>query len=266
MAWGVYPRMARAAGVRSPRNPVCLDAGAYSRHGEHGADHMQNLYGHLAMAVRLYVRPKQTATVFCAHSVPGNVEGVACAIEKLNESNRRRVRVAVRPGAHGGPVDAAVIEQACERAWRAFHTPALQEVRVGYVFSEAHTDAPRFAAQLRALTSAHASGQIAFVGLALASTADVFAARAVLEAARVPVELIVLRGQTKQTTTFHNWDVHEGVELFAYNQAHALASGATHVSTSRHGHVHMRNWASALFSQAPFCTNDPAWRQARAHQ
>lgn len=241
----MYPRLVRAAAVRAPPNPVCLDAAAYSPGG--GRDHTARLYGDVAMAVRLYARPRQTVTVFCAAARPGNVEGVARAVEKLGEASRRRVRVAVR-GSPGAGADA--IRRECERAWQAFHTAELQEVRVGYVLGGAHPDAQEFAAQLRAIAAAHATGHIAFVGLAVPAESDLCAARAVLCTAGVQIELAVV-DRAEAVPPHDAWAPHPPPELFAYDQAVALARGVAHVSASHFGYVHMRNWAAAAFVQPP---------------
>ena len=256
MSWGVYPRLSRAAALTAPRHPICLDAAAYSLPGPGGERvHARYLYGDVAMGIAMYLRPRQVMTVFCSAKVPGNVELVADAVEKLCPRNRARVRVAVHDGAyddcgwHGGCDGYRTITAACERAWRAYHTAELQEVAVGYVFSRAHRDTPKFASQLRALTEAHAAGHIAFVGLAMPRALDLAAAMTVLSGARVPVRIVVAHPTTEQPATPRAWAAAGDVELFSYNQAHALSQGATHISAARRGYEHMRNWASAAFAR-----------------
>ncbi len=69
MSWGVYPRLARARGLRAPPNPVCMDAAAYSLTDARGEESafVARLYGDIALGVRMYLRPRQTMTVTAFH-------------------------------------------------------------------------------------------------------------------------------------------------------------------------------------------------------
>lgn len=209
------------------------------------------------MGIAMYMRPRQKMTVFCSSKVVGNVELAAAAIEKLCPRNRRRVCVAVHDGMYNdcgwtGACDGfRAITRACERAWAAYHTPELQEVSVGYVLSRAHSSDEKFASQLSALAEAHAAGHISFVGLAMPRAPDMHAALSMLAKAAVPVCLIVVHPTTQQLQTVRAWAADENADLFSYSQSLALSQGAAHISASRRGYDHMRNWASAAYNQLP---------------
>jgi len=255
--WGAYPRLAQRG--HSPKDPICLDATAYSIPGKHGdtTEYPGRIAGAIAIGVRMYLRPGQIMHVLCSTKVTGNVAHVVGALEALGADTRSRVRILVHDGVYNnsgqtGRSDSPdAIQLACESAWLAHQTPGLHGTSLGYAFSRAHPDARVLAAQLRAIREAHAQGHIQYVCMALACPRNFSAALASLRAHNVPVRCAIVHPASYPALASHELtsDAVSTLPKLTYDQDLARSIGATHVSSSRHGEVHSRHWDSALFLQ-----------------
>lgn len=261
--WGAFPRISQTSlTCPVPADPICMDAAAYSlsdRRTTTKTEFAGLISGDIAMGCRMYRRPGQKMHVLCSAKVGENVDHVARALESLSPSLLKHLRVLVHDGVynnsgHFGVHDSyTVIKDACESAWLAYQTPALKSVPLGYVFSRAHPNAIKFAEQMAAIVAAHAAGHIRFVWLATSRPGDFAAALRVLRAASVPVRGVVVHPHSHQPLALSRLSAVDLALLpkFTYDQPLARLTGATHISASRRGYDHMRNWSSATFNQPP---------------
>lgn len=260
MDWGTFPRLARKG--MSARDSICMDTAAYSLPGD-GTDNakfIKRISGDIAMGVRMYRRPGQKMLVMCSSKIPGNVVHVAQALSALSHDTRRHIRVLIHDGIYNNAKcntrrdSHTSIALTCESAWLAFKKAGIGDVEVGYVFSRAHSRTDELCAQLRAIYSAHAAGQIQFVGLATPRAADFTASLRTLLANEVPVQYVVVHPSSYADVICSAATRDDAAKLLplTYDARLARHMGATHISASRHGYVHMQNWASAVFNQPTF--------------
>ncbi len=259
--WGGFPRFTQS-GIASPKDPICMDASAYSladRRTGGETEFVGRIAGDVAMGCHMYRRPSQKMHVLCSSKVIGNVEHVARALESLTPELCKHIRVLVHDGVynnsgHDGAHDSySVIATACESSWLTYQTHGLKNVQIGYVFSRAHPNASKFAEQMSALCSAHAAGHIRFVWLATPRPGDFAAAIRVLRAAGVPVRGVIVHPSSHSALELSRLSSSDLalIPKFSFDQPLALRLGATHISSSRRGYDHMRNWSSATFNQPP---------------